>query len=217
MIVETLVTIGIYIAVEAVITGVGWAFYMLKKRGLKKRTSEWCKTLPLIEEDKRLIEQNRELMKEFFPSGIEDGFKGLTLEQRVEMMKNLIERANDLYGVEVDTIAFMPAAKIGECTLGFFDRDNNAIAVNLDILASNEAAVMQAIVATVFHELRHALQYRAVTDASFNYGTEEQRRLWALNFVEGNYISPEIDFALYQRQVVEADARQIAEHIVENF
>lgn len=217
MLIETLTAIGVYVASELVITGVGWAFHALKRNGLKKRTSEWCKTLPLTEEDKRLIEQNRALMKEFFPNGIEDGFKGLTLEQRVEMMKNLIERANELYGTEVGTIAFLPAEKIGECTLGYFQHDSNTIAVNLDVLAANEPAVMQAIVATVFHELRHALQYKAVTDPSFAYGTEEQRRLWALNFMEGNYISPEVDFALYQKQVVEADARQIAEPIVENF
>lgn len=219
--IEVIVSVGaaltLYLAVEAVLIGISWGFRKLKQNGIRKKCEEYLVTLPLTEEDQRLIECGRILMKEFFPVGIEQRFKHLTLEQRVELMKALIERVNRLYDVDIDLITFAPAREIGSCTLGFFDRETNGITINLDILASDEKEVIHAMVATVFHECRHALQYRAVTDDTFNYGSEEQLHLWALNFMEGNYIPAEVDFVLYQQQTVEADARQIAEKITENF
>ena len=212
-----LILIATYVASALVLETVGWLFQMWRLHGVKKRTEEWCKTLPLTEEDKQLIEDNRELMRELFPDGIENKFRDMPLADRVEKMKELIERANQIYGVGISTVKFAPGSEIGDCTLGYFDKDTNCVAINVDILASDDADVMRAIVGTVFHELRHALQYKAITDSDFHYGTEEQRRLWALNVMEGNYIPPEVDFVLYQRQAVEADARQIAEHIIENF
>ena len=212
-----LTTVGIYVASMLVLEGVGWLFNALRMNGVRKRTEEWCKTLPLTGEDRRLIESNRELMREFFPDGIENTLRGMPLDERVELMKNLIDRANSVYGVDVSVVKFAPASELGECTYGQFEREANTVSVNLDILASDEGDVMRAIVGTVFHELRHAQQYKAITDENYAYGSEEQRRLWALNFSADNYIQPEVDFVLYQKQAVEADARQVAEHIIENF
>lgn len=219
--IEVIVSVGaaltLYLAVEAVLSGISWGFRKLRQNSIRKKCEEYLVTLPLTEEDQRLVESGRALMKEFFPVGIEQRFKLLTLEQRVELMKALVERANQLYRVDIDSITFAPASEMGSYTLGFFDRETNGIAINLDILASDEAEVIRAMVTTIFHECRHALQYRAVTDETFSYGSDEQLHLWALNFMEGNYIPAEVDFVLYQQQAVEADARQIAEKITENF
>lgn len=219
--IEVIVSVGaalaLYLAVEAVLSGISWGFRKLRQNSIRKKCEEYLVTLPLTEEDQRLIECGRALMKDFFPAGIEQRFKHQTLEQRVELMKALIEQANQLYNVDIDSITFAPASEMGSYTLGFFDIETNGIAINLDILASDEAEVIRALVTTVFHECRHALQYRAVTDETFSYGSEEQLHLWALNFMEGNYIPAEVDFVLYQQQTVEADACQIAEKITENF
>ena len=217
MIIETLAAIGIYLAAAAVVEGFSWGCRAWKRRGLKKRVEEWCVTLPLTEEDKQLIARNRELMKVFFSSGIEDTFKDLSLELRQELMKNLIEQASQIYGLELNVLSFMPSTDIGECTYGFYNPDTNSVAINLDALASNEPDVLREIVGTIFHELRHGQQYRAVRDENYVYGSQEQLLLWAINFMEGNYIPAEVDFVLYQKQAVEADARQIAEYIIENF
>ena len=215
--IEFILVAGTYLLIGAVIEALAWGWEALEKSGLKKRTEEWCKTLPLTEEDKRLIESNRELMKEFFPDGIEARFKGLALDRRVEIMKDLLERANEIYGTEIKSVTFSPSSEVGDTTYGYYSFDSHSITINVDVLASEDANVLRAIVGTVFHELRHAQQYKTITDSNYAYGTEEQRRLWALNFMEGNYISPEIDYVLYQKQTVEADARQIAEHITVNF
>ena len=82
--------------------------------------------------------------------------------------------------------------------------------INLDYLASDTPDALRRIVRTIFHELRHAQQYRAITDVDYNYGTEDQRKHWSLNFV--NYISPDVDFQDYSDQTIERDARAVAEN-----
>ena len=83
-----LTTVGIYVASMLVLEGVGWLFNALRVNGVRKRTEEWCKTLPLTGEDRRLVESNRELMREFFPDGIENTLRGMPLDERVELMKS---------------------------------------------------------------------------------------------------------------------------------
>ena len=74
-----LILIATYVASALVLETVGWLFQMWRLHGVKKRTEEWCKTLPLTEEDKQLIEDNRELMRELFPDGIENKFRDIRL------------------------------------------------------------------------------------------------------------------------------------------
>ena len=202
---------GLYLAYEGVLWGIG----QLARWRKGKKTEDIRVTPELTEQDKELIEKCREVMKENFPEGIEARLKGLDSPDRNAIFQKLVMELNVVYGVNITNIAFLSAEEIGMGTYGYYERNGNSIRFNCDLIMSDDREVLHAMIDTIFHEMRHALQYRAVTDSSCNYGTEEQRRLWALNFA--NYIPAHVDFAFYQEQVVEADARQIAELVMNGF
>ncbi|MDE5876087.1 MAG: hypothetical protein K2H47_01050 [Muribaculaceae bacterium] len=212
MIITTeLLVIGGYLAYEGVVWGVGqWKHWKLGKK-----TKEFRVKPELTEDDHILIEKCREIMKSNFPLGIEDRLKVMTPTERADLFQKLILELNSVYGVNITNIAFLHTDEIGSGTYGYYLRETHSIRFNFDLLSLDDPAILREMVDTIFHEMRHALQYKAVSDSSCNYGTDEQRYLWALNFL--NYIPGYVDFAYYQQQILEADARQIAELSMKGF
>lgn len=208
---DILVAGGIYLAFE----GVRWGLNKWERWRVGRKSKEFRVKPELTDEDKALIDKCREVMRENFPQGIEARVKTMSPEERTALFQKLVKELNSVYGVNISNVGFLHNSEIGSGTYGYYDRETNSIRFNADLLSSNETEVLREMVDTIFHEMRHALQYRAVSDSSCNYGTEEQRRLWALNFV--NYISAYVDFAYYQEQIVEADARLIAEESIKGF
>lgn len=209
---DIIVYAGIFLAVE----GVAWGIDKWNHWRLGKKTKEFRVAPVLSDDDKALIEKCREVMKENFPEGIETKMKGMTVEEKMALFQKLVMDLNPVFGVNITNIAFLSVDEIGNGTLGYYDRDANSIRFNLDLLKiEDNPEIMRAMVDTIIHELRHALQHRAVTDTSFNYGTEDQRYLWTINFL--SYIPAHVDFAYYQEQIVEADARLIAELSIKDF
>lgn len=212
MIITTeLLIIGGYLAYEGVVWGVGrW-----KRWRLGKKTEEFRVKPELTDDDYTLIEKCREVMKSNFPQGIETRLKGMSPTERADLFQKLVLELNGVYGINITNIAFLHVDEIGYGVYGYYIRETNSIRFNFDLLSSDEPMILREMVDTIFHEMRHALQYKAVTDSNCNYGTEEQRYLWALNFL--NYIPGYVDFAYYQQQILEADARQIAELSIKDF
>ena len=86
---------------------------------------------------------------------------------------------------------------------GYFDDSKNKIFINLANIG-NPSQISN----TIAHELWHAHQYEVAKS-----GDSYISKLYSLNF--DNYITPEMDFWDYQDQLLEAEARAFAEHIVE--
>lgn len=208
---EILIAGGIYLAYE----GVVWGISRWKRWRFEKKTAEFRVKPELTDYDCALIERCREVMKSHFPQGIESRLIGMSPAERAGLFQNLVLELNSIYGLNITNIAFLNADEIGYGTCGYYLRETNSIRFNLDFLSLDDSEILHEMVNTIFHEMRHALQYKAVTDSNCNYGTEEQRYLWALNFL--NYIPAYVDFAYYQQQILEADARQIAELSIKDF
>lgn len=195
--------------------GVVWGIGQYERWRLGRKTKEFRVKLDLTEEDKQLIDKCREVMGEYFPEGIEKRMINMSPSERMQLVKDLVNKLSGIYGVEIFDVAFLTIREIGPGCMGYYDFNYKNIRFNLDLLSCDDPNILRAMIDTIFHEMRHALQYRAVTDSSCTYGTEEQRRLWALNFV--NYISSQVDFAYYQEQIIENDASVIAEEVIKGF
>lgn len=195
--------------------GVVWGINRWERWQLGKKTAEFRVKPELTDDDYALIEKCREVMKSNFPHGIEARLRGMSPTERADLFQKLVLELNSVYGVNITNIAFLHVDEIGYGTYGYYIRETNSIRFNFDLLSSDEPLILREMVDTIFHEMRHALQYKAVSDSTCNYGTEEQRYLWALNFL--NYIPGYVDFAYYQQQILEADARQIAELSIKDF
>ena len=219
MFVEIFVTgVAMFFLAQAVIAFIAWLTHDISVDRLRKRSEEWLKEVPLTENDLKLINNNQELLKKIFgDERIEQKLKRLSKEDRVKLMIQLIEGAVDNYDVRIDKVNFLHTSEIGEGVCGFYDPETNSISINLDYVICDDDVILHHIVGTIFHELRHAQQYRSVIDPDYNVCSEEQRKVWALNFAPGHYISCDVDFELYRAQAIENDARAIQEASIQGF
>lgn len=208
---DIILGVGVYLTYEGVVWGIDKFRHW--HRGKKHR--DILVHIDLTEEDKQLIDKCREVMGQNFPDGIVNRMKDMSPTERAQLFRDLVKELNIAYGIEISDIAFLTNNEIGPGVYGYFDNSNNSIRFNADLLNTDEPDILHEMVDTIFHEMRHALQFRAVTDSSYTYGSEEQRQKWALNFV--NYIPAHVDFAYYQQQVIEDDARQFAAEIIKGF
>lgn len=208
---DIILGVGVYLTYEGVVWGIDKFRHW--RRG--KKHKDILVHLDLTEEDKQLIDKCREVMGQNFPEGIENRLKGMSPSERMQLFRDLVKELSSVYGVEISDVAFLKNNEIGSGCLGYFDQTNNNIRFNVDLLNMDEPEILRAMVDTIFHEMRHALQFRAVTDSTCSYGSEEQRQKWALNFVD--YIPSHVDFAYYQQQVIEDDARQFAAEVIKGF
>ncbi len=211
---DIILFLGVLLVSEGATQAVVWGINKWKANRYRKKAKEFLVAPELTEQDIAIAEKCQILLAEEFPEGITARMGDMNIENRQKLIQGLLQECENIYGVKLTEIRFLTNEQIGYGTLGFFSMDTLGICINVDVLSTDDPEILRMMVSTVFHECRHAYQYRAVTDSTVDYGTEEQRRLWALNFAD--YIPACIDFALYQQQVVEADARLFEEECMKN-
>jgi len=213
-----LTSVAVWILTDIVVATIAWLTHGLSVKRIRKNSSQWLKEIPLTENDQELIRKNQELMKKVFgDEKIEQKMKRMSKEDRVKLIVQLIEGAVDNYDVKIDRVNFLHSDEIGDGVCGFYDPETCSISINLDYIICDDDVMLHHIVGTVFHELRHAQQFRSITDPDYNVCSEEQREAWALNFAPGHYISCEVDFKTYREQTVERDARAVGMASIQGF
>lgn len=165
----------------------------------------------LSETDMEYAERTHDLIKEQFGDDVVEKMKHASNKDRIRMTQEFAERLAEEYGLDitVDVNAASPE------NAGYFDYDNNEVIFNIGLLTykGNDMEVLTYCVnmtfITIIHELRHAVQIKAIKEEGFWNVDEETRLEWAQN--RYNYISPEDDLRGYLTQPVEADAAVFAE------
>lgn len=156
--------------------------------------------------DEEMIRQCRALLDRHCPQGLERKFEELTsLEARKDFMTRLAEQAAEIMQVAPMPVMF---AELEMNKNGFYSDSEKRIFINeLYVVESPEL-----IVETLFHELKHAVQRRALTDNPWNYSARI-RGLWKMCFER--YHSG-INYEAYATQPIEIDARMFAQQIVQS-
>lgn len=212
MIIETVLGgLLLYAAIEGGLAVIQWGYSASKRYFTKHKYPELFQDVQLSDKDKEMIEKCRELLKETFPEGIEARIKDMSADERMALIRELIEKCNAIYDLDITKINFMSAYEIGGATCGCYQSKDNSITLNIDLISFSDPTAMGIIINTIFHEMRHAQQYRAITTEGYSFGTDEQAKAWAINF--SHYIRAEVDMMLYQLQAVEADANRVADEI----
>ena len=96
---------------------------------------------------------------------------------------------------------------------GFYNSRDNTLNLNVADLLSKTPERIQEFFDTIIHELRHAVQWKAIREAGYWNVEEERSKAWAKNFA--NYISASVDPRGYANQLVEVDARTFASGCLE--
>lgn len=94
-------------------------------------------------------------------------------------------------------------------SLGAYNNERNKIILNTLLLEEENP---RKIIRTLLHEAHHAFQHFAVEHPW--RAKPDESNIYSWEFSIENYISPDVDFNMYQSQPIEADADDFTERIV---
>lgn len=205
--------------VETVLTGVivgfvaGFVQRIWKKWKYKKTIPEEL-VVPMSKTDEMMIEQSQKIIREFFGDNIYETIGNMKNTERIQAMADFADCLVKQYGLDADVDIYVD--EINNC--GQYSKENNKATFNISMLMvdknnENFEFCVNTIMDTILHELRHAVQFKAIDEKGFWDVDEATRNQWAKNY--DNYISPGVDFRGYSEQSVEADARTFAALIME--
>lgn len=163
---------------------------------------------PMSEDDLKMQEKTKTLIHEIFGEDIVSTVTAMDGPQRVQAAQDFTLRVIQEYGLDAEIVFYGDARE--HC--GFYNYWENKLYYNVaDLLVYNEEVLtvcMHEFFDTVIHELRHAVQYRAVQQEGFWNVENETRLEWADNF--RNPIGADVDLRGYITQTLEVDARTFA-------
>lgn len=167
-------------------------------------------------EEESMISESAALLEEFFPTRPGAMLASEDYESRFEAVEDLAERLKVLYGLEDHEVIITDDPVIiggedGMITRGIIVFSNKRIYINAACLRSVDETVLDNVILTIIHEMRHAMQLQVATGVR-RYGVPyHRRRAWRENIA--NYIQPEHDYEGYYKQPIEFDARAFASHV----
>lgn len=207
--------LGVLLAVAAAVTVGTVSFLVDRWRGdhTEIQLPQQLVTGPMSETDKKMQERTREVIHETFGEDVVASVKEMKSSERVQAAEDFTRKLAEEYEVDVE-FGFYGDTK-EKC--GYYSDTEKKIHLNVsDLLEDNEELLpvrIHEFLDTVIHELRHAVQCKAIREEGFWDVENERRILWADNF--RNYISADVDPRGYAEQRVEVDARTFAAESLE--
>ena len=208
---DVLTTMAVIYAVAAGIellgSGISW---LISRWGKRNRQMPETLQVELGETDREMIQKTQELMREVYGEDIVKRYAEANTRERINLTYEFADQLAKLYGVDVDIDVFMKEPKNGQpYTMGGYLDSKHALVLNIYLMDINKEhelfeTVVRETIVTVIHEMRHAVQHKAIEQPGFWNIDDVRRAMWARNFE--NYVADGVDFETYQRQSVEADA-----------
>lgn len=150
--------------------------------------------------DQEMQEETKHILKEVFGENIAESIQSLDAAQRIVKAEEFIEKLKDAYGLDVEVEFY--GENRSHC--GFYNSKLNTLNLNVADLLSKNMDCSYEFINTIIHELRHAVQWKAIQEDGF-WNTDKATRInWMNNFA--NYIQYGIDPKGYAQQPVEVDA-----------
>lgn len=161
--------------------------------------------------DRQKAEASRAVLEEHLGTDPAGNLMTLNKEDRVKAITGIVEDLTQLYGVKIDGLEF--SAFLPDTVAGCYTRSRRLIQLNIKYLLVNNRTIINDLLDTIFHELRHAIQWSIVTDGGEQWGvTDDYRRALAANFK--HYIRAQRNIRDYQMQLVEQDAVTFAAYVL---
>lgn len=159
--------------------------------------------------DVELAEKCGAYLSEKFPSGIETAVQNMSGEDLLALFVQMESDAEQLMGVNIANVDFYESeTPPTNGYMGYYDHADNSIHINKMFILSGEPILVKEQVSTLFHELKHARQWKAIEDCANDQNTlgysDDQITLWAENFT--HYIPTIVNDELYRKQPVEVDS-----------
>ena len=129
---------------------------------------------------------------------IDEKMRGLNDEQKRLLLKEITIKASEVMNVKLDNIIFTDVS-----CMGCYSASDNTIMFSNLYIAQDVYNV--EIVKTIFHELKHAVQFKAIGKDGNVWGYNTETLIaWANNWQD--YISGSLDPEGYMTQPIELDS-----------
>ena len=201
LVVSTILKYGIYFGAVALINVIR---NKIKLWGQQRKMPQ-TQQAQMSETDLKEIEVTKELINTCFEGDPVSCLKNASNVEKINMMSGFAQKLAEEYGLDVEIDVTIDESK----SWGYYNWEENKAVFNIAqiVLASNSenfAYFVRESLDTIVHELRHAVQYKAIRESGFWGVDDERRKLWADNIQ--NYIQPTVDFKAYSKQPIENDA-----------
>lgn len=209
--IETLITIGITVAVALVVEVVA---DLIENWGAPEMPTQT--KAEMSETDQKMIQETQALMQECFGDDVVERFRNASNLDRISMTGDFAKRLAALYDLDIDVDVVIEEAQ--HCgAYNWKDRKAvfNIILMTVESDNAHFDYCVKETLDTIIHELRHAVQHKAIRQEGFWNVAEERRVAWANNMTPGNYIRPEVDKKGYVGQPIEADAYTFAAEVMQ--
>ena len=166
-------------------------------------------------EENRLIEKSSELIRQFFP-----GPPGSTLltedfESRCEVIEDFAHQLIQIYGLENVEVIVTDDPELfssdGGVVFGRTRIDQKTVYINANLLRLDNVDVLEHLVGTVIHELRHIMQFEIMILVNTRGVSYQRRKAW--RYTMANYVDAGLDMEAYSTQSIEFDARNFTNRI----
>ena len=160
-------------------------------------------------------EQSSELIRQFFP-----GPPGSTLltedfESRCEVIEDFAHELIQIYGLENVEVIVTDDPELfssdGGVVFGITRMDQKTVYINANLLRLDNVDVLEHLVGTVIHELRHIMQFEIMTLVNTRGVSYQRRKAW--RHTTANYVDAGLDMEAYSTQSIEFDARNFTNRI----
>lgn len=129
---------------------------------------------------------------------IDEKMKGLSETEKKELLREITIKASSIMQVHIDNIEFS-----NNSCMGAYNYLNNSLMISNAYL--NQDGCNVELVKTIFHELKHAVQYNAISHGGNVWGYSDETLIaWVNNFQ--NYINCTLDPEGYFYQPIEIDS-----------
>lgn len=129
---------------------------------------------------------------------INEKLKNLNEDEKKELLREIALKASDIMHIKLDCIEFS-----NDPCMGAYYYKENKLMISSAYL--NQDSCRVELVKTIFHELKHAVQYNAISHGGNIWGYSDEKLIsWVNNFQ--NYINCNYDPEGYLHQPVEIDS-----------
>ena len=166
------------------------------------------------------IKRTKDKIEEIFPAGIKEECTKLTPEERKNKVLEMAEVTSQILEIENPPEIVFGVPENEEDvwrSYGSYNHNQNTLTLNLAMIVTEEPKLFQEQISTVFHEMVHARQLRAIDAlrqgvSCDNMGyTNDWIESLAINWI--NYISPNENYEAYTKQPIEAEAYWVEQQL----
>lgn len=170
----------------------------------------------ISETDREMVQQTQQVIQECFGENTVESLRTAKNVERIAMMNEFAQRLVQIYDLDIDVdVVIQETDHHGAYSWNNKKAVFNIILLTVDGDNPNFEVCVREVLDTIVHELRHAVQHKAIEQEGYWNVDEERRVAWANNMTPGNYINPAVDFRGYTKQPVEADAATFASQVLQ--